>query len=228
MRRRRRKRTAPPAVARRGTPRVRPLADVVALPRRSPISAELARALVAADAFHLLRTDLEPVPVRPTATMSQAGAYRSRAGDPVDLRVSRSHGRVPLSFLHELGHFVDHQHEWKLGPALRRAAGRAPSRAPAAASAHHRRYFDSAREVWARAYAQTVLTRSPDPWLREQVRVLVERDDPFVWPADELAPLAAGVETVLAELGLRRGSAGSAGPSLPRRGATSSTSPATA
>lgn len=210
MRRRRRKRAAPPAVARSGSPRLRPLADVLALPRRSPISAELARALAAADAFHLLRTDLEPVPVRPTATMSQAGAYRSRAGDPVDLRVSRSHGRIPLSFLHELGHFVDHQHDWRLGPALRRAAGRAPSRAPAAASAYHRRYFDSAREVWARAYAQTVLACSPDPWLLEQLRMLVEREDPFVWPAEELAPLAAGVEAVLAELELLRRTAAAA------------------
>lgn len=171
---------------------------------------ELARALSAADALHLLETDLEPVPVRPTATMSQAGAYRSRVGDPVDLRVSRSHGRVALSFLHELGHFVDHQHDWKLGPALRRVAGRAPSRAPAGASAHHRRYFDSAREVWARSYAQAVLTTTSDAWLAEQLGVLVERDDAFVWPPGAFAPLAAGVETVLGELGLLRALAAAA------------------
>jgi hypothetical protein len=204
MRRRRRKRAAPPAVARSGPVRLRPLADVLALPRRSPIYPELARALAAADALHVLTTDLEPVPVRPTATMSQAGAYRSRVGDPVDLRVSRSHGRVPLSFLHELGHFVDHQHDWKLGPALRRVAGKAPSRAPAHASAHHRRYFDSAREVWARSYAQVVLARSSDVLLEEQLLALLDRDDAFVWPPEAFAPLAAGVEAVLAELGLLR------------------------
>lgn len=204
MRRRRPQRIAPPAVTRSGPARLRPLTDVLALPRRSPIHAELARALAAADALHLLETDLEPVPVRPTATMSQAGAYRSRRGDPVDLRVSRSHGRVPISFLHELGHFVDHQHGWELGPALRRAAGRTPSRAPASATAHHRRYFDSAREVWARAYAQTALTRSSDPWLRRHLAGLLDRDDPFVWPRAEFEPLAAGVEAVLGELGLLR------------------------
>ena len=177
---------------------------MLALPRRSPIHAELARALAAADALHLLHTDLEPVPVRPTATMSQAGAYRSRLEDPVDLRVSRSHGRVPISFLHELGHFVDHQHGWELGPALRRASGRVPSRAPACASAYHRRYFNSSREVWARSYAQTVLARSSDPWLQRHLAGLLQRDDAFVWPSSEFEPLAAAVETVLAELGLLR------------------------
>jgi hypothetical protein len=180
------------------------LPDVLTLPRRSPIHAELARALAAADALHLLRTDLQPVPVRPTATMSQSGAYRSRLGDPVDVRVSRSHGRVPLSFLHELGHFVDHQHGWNLGPALRRVAGSVPSRVPAGASARHRRYFDSAREVWARSYAQTVLARSADPWLRHHLAGLIARDDPFLWPRAEFEPLAAAVEVVLAELGLLR------------------------
>lgn len=177
---------------------------MLALPRRSPIHAELARALAAADALHLLQTDLEPVPVRPTATMSQAGAYRSRLGDPVDLRVSRSHGRVAISFLHELGHFVDHQHGWELGPALRTITGRVPSRAPASASAHHRRYFNSAREVWARSYAQTVLARSPDPVLRSHLAVLLERDDPFVWPRGDFEPLGAAVESLLGGLGLLR------------------------
>lgn len=174
------------------------------LPRRSPLYAELARSLAAAGALHVLRSDLEPVPVRPTATASQAGAYRSRARDPIDLRVSRNHGRVTLSFLHELGHFVDHQHDWTLGSALRRHAGRPPSRAPVGASTYRRRYFDSRKEVWARAYAQCVLARSADPWLRSRVDALLDADDPFVWPAADFGPLAAAVEAVLAELGVLR------------------------
>ena len=97
------------AVTRSGEPRLRRLTDLVGLPRRSPLYPELARALAAADGFHLLHSDLDPVPVRPTATTSQSGCYRLRNEDPVDLRVSRRHGRIPLSFLHELGHLVDHQ-----------------------------------------------------------------------------------------------------------------------
>jgi hypothetical protein len=73
------------------------------------LTPELQRALAAASRLHALRSDLEPVPVRPTATISEAGAYRYRKKDPIDLRVSRVGGRVAIGFLHELGHLVDHQ-----------------------------------------------------------------------------------------------------------------------
>ena len=116
MRRRRRQpRRRPPAVPRSGEPRLRRLSDLVQLPRRSPLYPELARALAAASALHVLHSDLEPVPVRATSTTSQSGCYRLRDGDPVDLRVSRRHDRIALSFLHELGHFVDHQLGHELG-----------------------------------------------------------------------------------------------------------------
>lgn len=199
-----RRRRSPAAVARSGMPRPRALGDVVALPRRSPLHPELARALGAAEALHVLETDLERVPVRPTATTSQTGCYRSREGDPVDLRVSRRHGRVALSFLHELGHLVDHQHGWALGPRLRAIAPAVPSRAPAGTSRTRRRYFDSPREVWARAYAQAVLARSADAGLRAGLGRLQEQDDVFVWPALEFGPLAAAVESVLDDLRLLR------------------------
>ena len=176
----------------------------MSLPRRSPLYPELARALRAAHGLHLLRTDVERVPVRPTATTSQTGCYRSRDGDPIDLRVSRRHGRVALSFLHELGHLVDHLHGWSLGPELRAAAPELPSRAPAGTSRARRRYFDSPKEVWARAYAQTILSRTDDLWLRDGLLDLQRRDDVFVWPASGFEPLRAGVEGVLEELGLLR------------------------
>jgi len=65
------------------------LPDVVALPRRSPLAAELQRALTAASGLHGMLSDLAPVPVRTTATISEAGAYRFRKKDPIDVRVSR-------------------------------------------------------------------------------------------------------------------------------------------
>lgn len=202
-------------MTRSGEPRWRPLPELLRLPRRSPLYSELARALAAADALHLLHSDLEPVPVRPTSTTSQAGCYRLRKGDPVDLRVSRRHGRVALSFLHELGHFVDHQLGWELGPSWasghheafadwRAAAAQLPSRAPTSFGRSRRRYFNSAKEVWARTYAQTVLTRSRDPLLHDHVRGLLVLDDMFLWPAAEFAPLADEVERVLGRLGLLR------------------------
>jgi hypothetical protein len=188
---------------------------VVALPRRSPLYPELARALAAADAFHLLRSDLHPVPVRPTSTTSQSGCYRLRKGDPVDLRVSRRHGRIALSFLHELGHLVDHQlatepgNAWASGrheafSRWRAAAAALPSRAPAGSGRSRRRYFDSAKEVWARSYAQVMLLRSDDPWLQRHLTGLLDADDVFVWPAADFAPVALEVEGLLDVLGLLR------------------------
>jgi hypothetical protein len=212
---RRRRRTYPAAVTRSRELRPRALSDLVRLPRRSPLYAELALALAAADALHVLDTDLDPVPVRPTSTTSQAGCYRLRQGDPIDLRVSRRHGRIALSFLHELGHLVDHQLGPQLGPAWasghheafsdwRFAAAALPTRAPAGTSRARRRYFDSPKEVWARSYAQTVLTRSLDPWLQGHLQGLLDIDDAFVWPAAAFAPLAVEVEGVLERLGLLR------------------------
>ena len=153
--------------------------------------------------------------MRPTSTTSQSGCYRLRKEDPVDLRVSRRHGRIPLSFLHELGHLVDHQLGRRLGNAWasgrheafadwRDAAAGLPSRAPAGTSRSRRRYFDSAKEVWARGYAQATLIRSDDPVLRRHVEELIEADDVFVWPAADFAAVALEIERVFDSLGLLR------------------------
>lgn len=211
----RRRRRHPATVTRSGEPRLRRLPELVRLPRRSPLYPELARALAAADALHLLHSDLDPVPVRPTSTTSQAGCYRLRKGDPIDLRVSRRHGRVALSLLHELGHLVDHQVGSELGPSWasghheafsdwRAAVMELPSRAPAGSSRSRRRYFDSAKEVWARSYAQTVLTRSSDPRLQGHLLGLLDMDDVFVWPAAAFEPVADELQRVLERLGLLR------------------------
>ena len=215
----RRRRRHPATVTRSGEPRLHRLPELLQLPRRSPLYPELARALAAADATHLFHSDLDPVPVRPTSTTSQAGCYRLRKGDPVDLRVSSRHGRVPLSFLHELGHFVDHQLAWhlgwELGPAWasghdeafadwRAAASELPSRAPVGSGRSRRRYFDSAKEVWARSYAQTILMHSRDPWLQGHLLGLLDMDDVFVWPAAVFEPVAVELMRVLERLGLLR------------------------
>ena len=207
-------RPSPPSVPRSGEPRLRALIELVRLPRRSPLYRELARALAAADALHVFRTNLDPVPVRLTATTRQSGCYRMREGEPIDLRVSRRHDRVPLSFLHELAHLIDHQ----LAPEPRRfastghpafkgwrsAARQLSSRVPARAGRSHRRYFDSRKELWARSYAQTVLLRSEDAALREHLAALQQADDPFVWPEREFEPVAVEVEAVFERLDLRR------------------------
>jgi len=207
------RRSYPQCVRRDGSARLRALEDVVSLPRRSPIAAELARALHAASSRHGMRSDLAAVPVRATATTSEAGAYRFRKREPIDLRVSARSGRVALGFLHELGHFVDHQlgydprnRVWAsaIHPAFAywRAAAAMLDRRPFPGGRSRRRYFESAHEVWARSYAQTVLLRSGDGNLLDQLATLQRADDPFVWPGETFEPVALEVERVFERLGL--------------------------
>jgi hypothetical protein len=192
---------------------LRSLEEIVALPRRSPLTHELERALAAASRLHGLRSDLEPVPVRTTATISEAGAYRYRKKDPIDLRVSRIGGRVAVGFLHELGHLVDHQVHYDrrsrvwasaVHPAFaawRAAAALLDPRA-LPGSRTRQRYFQSAHEVWARCYAQTALMRSGDAVLLRRLEKLHCDDDVHVWPAEQFEPVAVEVERVFEQLGL--------------------------
>ena len=203
----------PSCVAREGKPRLRTLEDVIALPRRSPLMRDLAPALAAASRLHGLRSDLAPVPVRPTATISEAGVYRFRKKDPIDLRVSRVGGRAALGFLHELGHLVDHQVHYDrksrvwasaIHPAFAgwRAAAALLDPRPLPGGRSRQRYFQSAHEVWARSYAQTVLLRSGDRALELQLEKLQADDDNHIWPAEQFAPVALAVEGVFEQLGL--------------------------
>jgi hypothetical protein len=203
----------PSCVGREGKARLRPLEEIIALPRRSPLTPELQRALAAASQLHALRSDLEPVPVRSTATISEAGAYRYRKKDPIDLRVSRVGGRVAIGFLHELGHLVDHQvhndrksRVWASAVhpafALWRSAAALldPRTLPGGRS--RQRYFQSAHEVWARCYAQTVLMRSGDAVLQRRLEKLQGDEDVHVWPTEQFEPVAVEVERVFEQLGL--------------------------
>jgi hypothetical protein len=203
----------PGCVAREGKPRLRALEEVVALPRRSPLTPELKRALAAASRMHGLRSDLEPVPVRPTATISEAGAYRFRQKDPIDVRVSRRGGRAALGFLHELGHLLDHQiyydrktRTWASDahPAFAnwREAADLLERRELPGGRSRQRYFQSVHEVWARAYAQTVLLRSGDPVLERRLEKLLAEDDAHVWPTGQFEQVAVEVERVFERLGL--------------------------
>jgi hypothetical protein len=207
------RRRYPDCVARIGPPRLRSLEDLVVLPRRSPLCAELALALAAASRLHSVKSNLLPVPVRVTATTSEAGAYRYRRADPIDLRVSKRSGHVATGFLHELAHLVDHQVHYDrrsrvwasaVHPAFAawRAAAAKLDRRPFPGGNHRQRYFESAQEVWARCYAQTVLLRSGMAFLEAQLERLQDANDPHVWPAEAFAPVALQVELVFERLGL--------------------------
>ena len=200
-----RRRRYPSCVERHGEPRLRPLDELVRLPRRSPLHDELERALAAAARLHALRSNLAPVPVRTTATTGEAGAYRFRKGDPIDLRISRRVGRVASAFLHELGHFVDHQlgwasHDHDAFESWRRLVEEL-EQVPFRGRRTHR-YFHSPRELWARSYSQTVLVSSGDAALTAHLAALQAAGDVYVWPAEPFGPVALAVERTLERLGL--------------------------
>jgi hypothetical protein len=207
------RRRYPECVPRWGRARVRPLDEMLSLPRRSPLHGELSHALAAASRLHMLKSDLVRVPVRVTSTTSEAGAYRYRRSNPIDIRVSSLSGHAATGFLHELAHFVDHQVHYdrksrvwasSVHPAFaewRAAAARLKGR-PFPGGSHRQRYFQSAQEVWARSYAQTVMLRSGDPLLLGQLAHLQEVDEPHVWPTDVFEPVALQVELVFERLGL--------------------------
>ena len=153
------------------------------------------------------------MPVRTTATITEAGAYRFRRRDPIDLRVSRVGGRVALGFLHELGHLLDHQvyydrktRSWASAVHAAfgswRDAAATLERRPLPGGRGRQRYFQATHEVWARSYAQTVLLRSGDPVLQSQLEQLQAQDDVHVWAAEQFAPVALEVERVFERLGL--------------------------
>lgn len=155
------------------------------------------------------------MPVRATATISEAGAYRFRLKDPIDLRVSRVGGRSALGFLHELGHLLDHQifydrktRSWASEVHLafkpwREAAALLDKRVlPGGYS--RQRYFQSVHELWARSYAQTVMLRSGDSGLMGRLEKLQSEDDAHVWQPQQFAPVAIEVELVFERLGLRQ------------------------
>src|SRR5262249_5617182 len=155
------RRRYPDCVTRWGRSRIRPLDDCITLPRRSPLFGELERALNAASQLHMMKSDLLRLPVRVTATISEAGAYRYRRANPIDLRVPSRSGHAATGFLHELGHFVDHQVHYNrksrvwasaVHPAFaqwRAAAAKLDGRSFPGGS-YRQRYFESAQEVWAR------------------------------------------------------------------------------
>ena len=159
-------------------------------------------------------SDLAPVPVRATATITEAGAYRFRKKDPIDVRVSRLGGRVALGFLHELGHLLDHQvfydrktRTWASAmhfafSAWRTLAAQQLERRPLPGGRYRQRYFNATHELWARCYAQTVLLRSGDPLLLGQLATLQADDDPHVWATGQFEAVAIEVERVFERLGL--------------------------
>lgn len=211
---------APPAVA-PASP-AEPTDPVAATPKpAAPVSAALEvkvrgrqapdvkRAIEAIDAVHR-DGDLPPVPITGRTGRKNLGEYQyTYGGRAVRIGVN-SKGTWPgLTTVHEIGHLLDHQ---VLGRAGQFASNTDPllqafrdavnsSQAIAAIRTNLTRaqqsYLLAGHELWARAYAQYVTTRSGNPALKAQLDRVRTSDVPWKqWSDDDFAPIAAAIDNL--------------------------------
>ena len=167
---------------------------VVVLPPDEP---ELARALSAAD----LLVPLTGLAALPVVYAGEAG-YRWEGARGLWIALSPRSEHAVLSFLHELGHAVDHQ---LLGWGSERLDGwwaavvrtRAFRSLRLSCSAEELAYWPTRRESFARAFAQWVAERAG----LEDVLAEVERRARGAgrqWARADFAPVAAELDRALA------------------------------
>ena len=115
-----------------------------------------------------------------------------------------------LTFLHELGHYVDFVSMRTSGAAEGRAAIEGAIKASAAwreimgLDPARRRELVQRRELWAGAYAQWAAWRSGDDTLLDQVDDILAADHPNhlrAWSAQDFAPIAEAFDGLMIAIG---------------------------
>lgn len=186
--------------------------------RKSPVSsaltlkirdkAPLRDALEAIDSVHDDGV-LPTIPVDGTPGRDYLGVYRTRSNKAASIGVSAKGSWPRLTAVHEIGHFIDHQ-------ALH-TAGRFASEDPASGlgsiisllratptfaalrNAPKPSYWQSGRELFARAYAQYIAIRSQHPALLAELRKC--QGNPYQpwrqWSDAEFAPIALEIDALL-------------------------------
>lgn len=197
----------------------------VAAPRKAPVSAALEvrttgshkpqinHALASVDKVH---DDGELPPISlygSTGDRSALGVYRfTRDGRAAQIGIANlpdKKGWPAMTTVHEVGHFLDHQ---VLGERGKFASHRAPAlegfrRAVAESAAvrsieslpyYQQGYFLEGHELWARAYAQYIATRSGSPLLKAQLDTIRTSAQPWrQWSDEDFAPIATAIDDVL-------------------------------
>lgn len=217
-------RPAGPALASGAAP-AKPTAGAPA--RVSPVSAaldlklskkkEVAHALRVIDELHD-DGQLPQIPVTGQPGGSSLGHYRFRSltGEAVEIAIKASAPHPALTAAHEVGHFLDHQgmgahgHFQSMIPGSRVAkiVGQLQATPTYARIARETsgfksiKYYQDARELWARAYAQYVAEESGDAVLMEQLDAIRSGYAGWrQWPAEEFAAIRLAIRELFADLG---------------------------
>lgn len=209
--------TAAPASSRPAPPpRRAPVSNALKVRTTAPHKKDIEAAVAAVDRVHD-DGELPAIPINADAQGSR-GIYRwTRDGKPDSIGVANLPGHWnSLTSAHEIGHFIDHHvfgSGFKFGtevnPAMTKfldaaTATSAVREIRATLSGRSLNYYLDPRELWARAYAQFIATRSGDPAMAEQLaRARSGKLQPsFVqWSDEDFAPVAAAIEDVLRSKG---------------------------
>jgi hypothetical protein len=149
---------------------------------------------------------------------------------PHKITVKTSSSRMALNLAHEIGHFIDHQGlygkgAWASGSSSSIAAPLMATIRESAAykqlltmyqtgkvetpngthkvNSKYMKYMVNAQELFARAYAQYIATRSGDPDMAQQLQKTVDTQGlyPAQWQADDFEPIAKAFDELFKQKG---------------------------
>lgn len=139
------------------------------------------------------------------------GTYFPHANE---IRVDANQTHSVLIFLHEFGHFLDYKILNKdssipcsstprslLASVVKQMRATHLYRkidADMDLSKFRKRYYKSAKELWARAYTQFIITRLPEPDENLEKMILSKS---FQWDTEEFVPIHKEIETTFKSLG---------------------------
>jgi SPP1 gp7 family putative phage head morphogenesis protein len=198
------------------TPNKAPVSAALDNRTRGPVRHKVATAVALVDKAHDDGV-LPAIPVTGKVPGRSNGVYVSRrSGTPVEIGIKGTGPNPIMTTAHELGHFIDHQ---ALDTAGRFASQVSPAlagwrqvvlesapiqaiRAQLATSSQSRAYFQyllAPEEIWARAYAQYIATRTGDVAMLAELQAMraLPRLGPMLqWTAEEFAPIAREIDTL--------------------------------
>jgi hypothetical protein len=159
---------------------------------------------------------LPALPVDGKAGGSARGEYQysNFGGIPVRIGVKASGSHPELTYIHEVGHFLDHQalsHPglWATtgGNPLMSTVLAAMEKTQAVQNLKTRRiatsfsglgsfldYLLNPKELWARGYAQYITAKTGDPTLRKQLEEMRAMEPDRQWADEDFAPVLQAID----------------------------------